>query len=147
MMTSQVISATTKFNHTADVSRVRHQKLLDSAVLLVEQAGEQFHAGEDARALELAYMAGLRLAGARVALSPVERKRRKPSSAWGQLALVDAEAERWAQRFQQFSGIRRDIDLGQAVEVSQLQVISLIKLVSEFLAEVSSVAPVVRGAA
>ncbi|UQV57605.1 SAV_6107 family HEPN domain-containing protein [Corynebacterium pseudodiphtheriticum] len=147
MMTSQVISATTKFNHTTDVSRARHQKLLDSAVLLVEQAREQFRAGEDVRAFELAYMAGLRLAGARVALSPVERKRRKPSSAWGQLALVDAEAERWAQRFQQFSGIRRDIDLGQAVEVSQLQVISLIKLVSEFLAEVSSVAPVVRSAA
>lgn len=177
----QVISATTKFNHTAgsrrggmgprtrrsgavtsragvDRSRVnrsgvdavaltRHRKLVASAEMLMGKARAYVRDGDASQALEFAYWAGLRLAGARVAVSSVDKRRRKPTSAWEQLALIDAAGKQWAHRFQPYSRLSRDIELGLGAEISDLQVMSLFKLVEEFLVEVAAQTLVERTAA
>ncbi|WP_454972558.1 SAV_6107 family HEPN domain-containing protein [Corynebacterium propinquum] len=172
----QVISATTKFNHTASSRRggmqprtrrsgatisragagrvgldsaalTRHRKLVASAEMLVSKARAFLRDGDASQALEFAYWAGLRLAGARVAVSPVGKRRRKPTSAWEQLALVDAAGKQWAHRFQPYSRVCRDIELGLGAEISELQVMSLLKLVDEFLVEVAAQTLVERTAA
>lgn len=160
---SQVISATTKFNHTGGTARARsrvvansstraartaklagstiarYYKLLETADLLVDRARQFLRDGDQQQALEFAYWAGLRLAGARVMVSPVEKRRRKPKSAWQQLALVNKSSERWAELFQPYSQLSREIELGLGAEISQLHVHALLKQVAEFRAEVAAV--------
>ncbi|WKS32618.1 SAV_6107 family HEPN domain-containing protein [Corynebacterium propinquum] len=172
----QVISATTKFNHTASLRRggmqprtrrsgatisragagsarvdsaalTRHRKLVASAEMLMGKARAYLRDGDASQALEFACWAGLRLAGARVAVSPVGKRRRKPTSAWEQLALVDAAGKQWVHRFQPYSRVCRDIGLGLGAEISELQVMSLLKLVDEFLVEVAAQTLVERTAA
>lgn len=172
----QVISATTKFNHTVGSRRggmqprmrrsgavssragadragvdsgalTRHRKLVASAEMLVDKARAYLRDGDASQALEFAYWAGLRLAGARVAVSSVAKRRRKPTSAWEQLALIDAAGKQWAHRFQPYSRLCRDIELGLGAEISELQVASLFKLVEEFLVEVTVPTLVERTAA
>lgn len=162
---AHVISATTKFNHTGGVARAksraakkpvgrvaaalrvdgaaigRYYKLLEAAASLIVEARNKLRSGDAQQALEFAYWAGLRLAGARVAVSPVDKRRRKPASAWEQLALVNKSGEQWAQLFQPYSRLSREIGLGFNPEVSQLQVHALLKLVEELRAEVSVAVP------
>ena len=72
-------------------------------------------------------------------VSPVEKRRRKPKSAWQQLALVNKSGEQWAELFQPYSQLSREIELGLGAEISQLQVHALLKQVAEFRAEVAAV--------
>ncbi|MBV7292105.1 SAV_6107 family HEPN domain-containing protein [Corynebacterium sp. TAE3-ERU16] len=99
---SNVISATTRFNR---VGGRRAEYLRRAVVLLAEARALQASGAHDA-AVEEGYRAALRTAGALVAGSPVSRRRRLPTSAWDQLALLDADGARWAARMSGYSCLR-----------------------------------------
>ncbi|MCK7636638.1 SAV_6107 family HEPN domain-containing protein [Corynebacterium sp. P7202] len=99
---STVISATTRFSG-ADGRRGEY--LRRAAALLAEARLRQSEGALDA-AVEEGYRAALRTAGALVIDSPVSRRRRLPSSAWDQLALLDADAGRWSARLSRYSRLR-----------------------------------------
>ena len=90
-------------------------------------------------ALEYAYQAGLRTAAARIAASPVAHRVRKPTSAWAQLRLVDAEgrvdadAAGWADALEQYSRLRSRVGSGIEATVSVETVDTMVDLVSKFL--------------
>ncbi|MBI9000870.1 SAV_6107 family HEPN domain-containing protein [Corynebacterium sp. CCM 9185] len=99
---SNVISATTRFNRAGG----RRAEYLRRAAVLLAEARAQQSAGVHDAAVEEGYRAALRTAGALVVDSPVSRKRRRPSSAWDQLSLVDADGARWAARMSRYSRLR-----------------------------------------
>ena len=99
---SNVISATTRFNR---VGGRRVEYLRRATVLLAEARARQAEGVYDA-AVEEGYRAALRTAGALVADSSVSRKRRLPTGAWDQLALLDADGARWAARMSGYSRLR-----------------------------------------
>ena len=84
-------------------------------------------------ALEYAYQAGLRTAAARIAASPVAHRVRKPTSAWAQLRLVDADAAGWADALEQYSRLRSRVGSGIEATVSVETVDTMVDLVSKFL--------------
>ncbi|OFS24098.1 hypothetical protein HMPREF3067_00085 [Corynebacterium sp. HMSC04H06] len=102
--------------------------------MLIEQAREYAADGRFEEALEVAYQAGLRTAGARIAVSMVARRKRKPSSAWEQLALVSAEDKEWAQEFGQYSKLRSRVSLGLEDGVEEDAVFELMGLAARFMA-------------
>ena len=60
----------------------------------------------------MAYRASLRAAGARVAASTVARRRRLPSSAWEQVALIGPADAQWAAEFKDYSRVRSRVASG-----------------------------------
>lgn len=84
-------------------------------------------------ALEYAYQAGLRTAAARIAASPVAHRVRKPTNAWDQLRLVDAEAAQWADAIGQYSRLRSRVNSGIEAMVSEETIDTVIELVGKFL--------------
>ena len=60
----------------------------------------------------MAYRAALRAAGARVAGSTVGRRKRLPSSAWEQVALIGAADAQWAAEFGEYSRVRSRVASG-----------------------------------
>ena len=86
------------------------------------------------QALEKAYQAGLRTAGACVAASAtVSKRRRLPTSAWDQLSLVGAEEEGWADSFRAYSRTRSRLASGIDREVADKVVFDLMDLAARFL--------------
>lgn len=134
---AQVISATTKFGAgargaSAGQGSAKRAHFLTQATSLLAESRSLAAAGQTDEALELAYQAALRTAGARVATSPVARRKRKPSSAWDQLALVDAEGKRWAAEFKAFSRLRSRLVSGLDSGVEESRVFELMDLVAAF---------------
>ncbi|MGV0326263.1 SAV_6107 family HEPN domain-containing protein [Corynebacterium confusum] len=124
--------ATTRASRTSGVGKQQH--FLRQARMLIEQAREYAADGRFEEALEVAYQAGLRTAGARIAVSMVARRKRKPSSAWEQLALVSAEGKEWAQEFGQYSKLRSRVSLGLEDGVEEDAVFELMGLAARFMA-------------
>ncbi|APT85098.1 hypothetical protein CAQU_08480 [Corynebacterium aquilae DSM 44791] len=127
-----------KIRHSAKAgtrSRSR-ESFLESADALLEQALAARASQDLATALEYAYQAGLRTAGARIASSPViAARKRLPSGAWEQLALVGAESAAWAEKLGSFSRIRSRVASGIEPHVPVDVLDELIALVQDFNAQ------------
>ena len=90
--------------------------------------------GEYAEALEAAYQAALRLAGARV--ESARKKKARPTGAWERLKLLDEDGKARAVEFSQYSRIRARVLNGIEENVSAHVVRNLIDSVASFLDEV-----------
>lgn len=99
-----VVSATTGSVYGAGVRFSRTEQFLAAAEGLIAQAHDDFEVGRYDLAMENAYRAALRVAGARNAQSPILRKRKRlPTSAWDKLALTGADGADWAATFKRYS--------------------------------------------
>ena len=88
---AQVISATAARGRGREALQiVRRDRFVEQALDLLSAARASAARGQMEDALEMAYRAALRAAGARVAGSTVGRRKRLPSSAWEQVALIGA---------------------------------------------------------
>ncbi|MFH0410926.1 SAV_6107 family HEPN domain-containing protein [Corynebacterium sp. L4756] len=129
----QVISATARRAQRAGGSRAKRQRFLTQAALLLADARAQASAGRMDDAMEKAYQAGLRAAGACVAASSVAKRRRLPTSAWDQLALVGEGEKEWAEKFRAYSRTRSRLMTGLDRSVKDSVVFDLMELVARFL--------------
>lgn len=133
---AQIMSATTRF--TGAGQGTRRADFLAKARALLSQAARHREAGEWDQALEAAYQAGLRTAGAKISASPVAARKRRPTSAWEQLRLVDEDGGRWAAAFGQYSRLRSRVASGLERDVEPVVVDHVVALSAEFLAEVEA---------
>lgn len=131
---AHIISATTRFSGAG----TRRADFIFKARGLLAQAADHATAGEWDLALEAAYQAALRSAGARISASAVAGKRRRPTGAWDQLRLVDADGERWAGSFEQYSRLRSRVASGLERDLDPRLVSRIMDLAGEFLAEVEA---------
>ncbi|AWB84363.1 SAV_6107 family HEPN domain-containing protein [Corynebacterium liangguodongii] len=133
---NSVVSATTGAVHGEAARVSRRDRFLDAAHGLLAQAHGEFGRGEFDLALESAYRAALRVAGAVNAESPViQRRKRLPTSAWDRLALTSQQGEAWAGRFARFSRLRGRVASGIETRPSPLVVAELLDLAAQFLDE------------
>lgn len=140
---AQIISATTRFAGAG----TRRADFILKAQALLAQAHVHREAGEWDLALESAYQAALRTAGARISASAVAGRRRRPTGAWDQLRMVDAEGEKWAAAFSQYSRLRPRVASGLEREVDHGVVSTVMELAARFLAEAEAEAGWVPAAA
>ena len=126
-----VISATTRFGGRGEAKRA---EFLGKAHVLLTQSQVALRAGDEASALELAYQAALRTAGARIAVSAVAQRKRKPHGAWDQLALFDETGVEQAA----FSRLRSRVSSGMEVEVDPVIVREFVQRVRGFLDSVDA---------
>lgn len=140
---AQIISATTRFGAAShrgadragaggDRQRQEYNTLVLKAQSLLNQAAVAAAAADFDEVLELSYQAGLRTAGARVALTPVAARKRKPSSVWQQLHLVGGVDSDWAREFERFSRHRSRLLSGLDDRADQGQAVALHQLATEF---------------
>lgn len=110
---ASVMSATTGAVYGAGARSGRAEQFLSAAEGLISQAHDDFEAGRYDLAMENAYRAALRVAGARNAASSILRKRKRlPTSAWDKLALTGVDGARWAKVFQAYSAQRGRVASG-----------------------------------
>lgn len=111
---AQVISATAaaRGRNREAMQRVRRDRFLGQALDLLVDARRSAAEGRFEDALEMAYRASLRAAGARVAASAVSRRRRLPTSAWEQVALIGPADAQWAAEFTGYSRVRSRVASG-----------------------------------
>lgn len=108
-----IMSATTGAVYGAGARVGRVEQFLTAAEGLLSQAHDDFEEGRHDLAMENAYRAALRVAGARNAASPIVRKRKRlPTSAWDKLALTGVDGARWAKVFQHYSAQRGRVASG-----------------------------------
>lgn len=131
---AQIISATTRFAGAG--AGTRRADFILKARALLAQAVDYRADGEWDLALEVAFQAALRTAGARISASPVAARRRRPSNAWDQLRLVDEDGVRWATEFSQYSRLRSRVSSGLDLSVDHDVVNRVMELAAQFLAEV-----------
>lgn len=131
---AQIISATTRFAGAG--AGTRRADFILKARALLAQAVEHRKAGDWDLALEVAFQAALRTAGARISASAVAGRRRRPSNAWEQLRLVDEGGARWAAEFAQYSRLRSRVSSGLERSIDHAVVNRIMDLAAEFLAEV-----------
>ncbi|QGU07817.1 hypothetical protein COCCU_09465 [Corynebacterium occultum] len=129
---AQVISATTRFIRQGG----RRSDFLARARALLEQSRQHWEAGEIDLALEYAYQAALRVAGARIADSPVAQRKRRPTDAWGQLRLVDEVGVHWAGIFEGYSRFRSRVASGIELAPDSGAIAEVMAHATAFLAEV-----------
>lgn len=129
---AQVISATTRFFRRGG----RQAEFLAKARVLLSQSRDHFGAGEIDLALEYAYQAALRVAGARVVDSPVAHRKRKPTNAWAQLRMVDGVGVEQADSFERYSRFRSRVSSGIELHPDPVAVAEVMELAAAFLAEV-----------
>lgn len=130
----QVISATARRTQRQGGQPSKRQRFLTQAALLLADARADAGNGRMDQALEKAYQAGLRIAGACVAASAtVSKRRRLPSSAWDRLVLVGAEEKEWAEKFRAYSRTRSRLASGIDREVADQVVFDLMDLAARFL--------------
>ncbi|APT89230.1 hypothetical protein CFRA_08135 [Corynebacterium frankenforstense DSM 45800] len=128
----QLISATAYRSNRPSRSAL----FLAKASRLMAQAARERAAGRLREALEYAYQAGLRAAGARVADSPVAGRRRLPTGAWDRLSLVGPGEKVWAKRLSGYSTLRSRVLSGLESGVDKVVVDELIAAVADFIAEI-----------
>ena len=111
---AQVISATAaaRSRNREAMQRVQRDRFVNQALDLLADARRSAAEGSFADALEMAYRASLRAAGARVAASTVSRRRRLPTSAWEQVALIGPADAQWAEEFKEYSRVRSRVASG-----------------------------------
>lgn len=135
---AKIISATTRFaGGGAGVGHgTQRADFILKARALLSQARSHRAAGEWDLALETAYQAALRSAGARISGSAVSKRRRRPTGAWDQLRMVDENGERRAAEFEQYSRLRSRVASGLEPELDTRVVERVMGMAEEFLAEV-----------
>ncbi|MCP1386727.1 SAV_6107 family HEPN domain-containing protein [Corynebacterium sp. TA-R-1] len=110
---NSIISATTNSTYGTAARPSRRDVFLASAEDLLAAARADLLAGQLDLAMENAYRAALRVAGAVNAGSPVIRKRKRlPTSAWDKLALTGDDGKEWANRFRRYSRERGRVASG-----------------------------------
>lgn len=111
---AQVISATAAArSRTREAQQyMRRDRFVGQALDLLATARRSAAQGRFDDALEMAYRASLRAAGARVAASTVSRRRRLPTSAWDQVALIGPADAQWAAEFKDYSRVRSRVASG-----------------------------------
>lgn len=108
-----VVSATTGRAYGDAPKTSRSEAFAAAAEELLLQAHAEFEEGRNDLAMEYAYRAALRIAGAFNAQSSVLRKRKRlPSSAWDKLALTGEEGAAWARTFSRYSAQRGRVASG-----------------------------------
>lgn len=131
-----VVSATTGRAYGDFAAPRKADTFLFAAEALLADAHKEFSAGHYDLALENAYRAALRIAGARNAQSAVLRKRKRlPTNAWDKLALTGDDGVRWAQEFSAYSAQRGRVASGIEDNPSPVVVSGLIGAVEEFYLE------------
>ncbi|MBP3087969.1 hypothetical protein EML15_02200 [Corynebacterium sp. sy017] len=136
VMMSVVQMETKKVSSSGYSKMPKHRAFLLKAYGLLKEAQDKYDSEEYDAALESAYRCALRVAGAKVSLSRIARRSRKPQSAWLQLQLVDDVGREWAKKFSAYSRIRSRVASGMEYGVSPLLVEELMALVRDFLWEV-----------
>lgn len=133
---SSIISATTKSVAGARTRASRRDRFLDSAHVLLAQARKEERQGSFDLALESAYRAALRVAGAVNADSDVIRARKRlPTSAWDRLALTSPGGKEWARGFLAYSKQRARVASGIETRPDPDRVRTLISMAERFFAE------------
>ena len=138
-----IVSATTKISsirtgrtRTREMNgQLRRLQFIAQAERLLEQARAYAGNARFEDALEVAYQAGLRTAGARIAVSKVAKRKRVPASAWDKMSLLGAEDIRWAKEFSQYSKIRERLISGMERVAPEETVYQLLELAGRFLAD------------
>lgn len=133
---SAVVSATTRFDSQSRSLKNSSGAFLHKAHLLLAEAIEFRRESRYDLALEAAYQAALRTAAARIAQSPVAKRKRKPTSAWEQLRMVGEIEAQWAQLFSGYSTFRSRVGSGIETTVPLERVTTLITQVGKFLDDV-----------
>ena len=135
---NSVISATTGAAYGVVPRVTRQESYLATARDLLDGALARQAEGAYDLALEDAYRAALRTAGAVVAGSDVVANRKRlPSSAWDKLALTGPSGKRWAATFRGYSRLRGRVASGIELRPDPATVESLIVAVQEFFSEVA----------
>lgn len=135
---SSVVSATTGAVYGATPTASRHDEFLESARVLLDDARVQFAAGSGDLAVESAYRAALRTAGAVIAGSAtVAKRKRLPTSAWEKLALTGPRGKYWADTFSAFSRMRGRVASGIELHPRAEDVELLLNLAMDFYCETS----------
>lgn len=135
---NSVISATTGAAYGTVPAATRHEEFLDAARELLVQAAHQASQGKADLALESAYRAALRTAGAVIADSPaIAKRKRLPSSAWAKLRLTGARGAHWAEVFESYSRLRGRVASGIELRPDPAVAAELIDRAGEYYAEVS----------
>ncbi|MCG7273928.1 SAV_6107 family HEPN domain-containing protein [Corynebacterium afermentans] len=130
-MMGSVVSATTGavYGRGARVSKA--DQFLAAAEELIGLAHDDFEAGRHDVAMENAYRAALRVAGARNVSSPIVRKRKRlPTSAWDKLALTGGA--HWASVFKRYSAQRGRVASGIETDPGAAVVHRLLSDAEEF---------------
>lgn len=128
----QIISATTRFSGAVR----RRERFLHHARLLLDDAHANMRAGDPDLALESAYQAALRTAGAWIATSEkLAKRKRLPSSAWERLALIGGTAAEWSENLSAYSALRSRVASGIEYDPDPAVVGKVISLAEQFLAE------------
>lgn len=130
---NSVISSTTSKAYGSARKPSRRDTFLESADALLIAAHEEVEAGRLDLAMESAYRAALRIAGAVCAESEKVRKRKRlPTSAWDKLALTGAEGVQWAARLKKYSSARARVASGIEPQPDAGMVVELLGVVEEF---------------
>lgn len=133
---SSVVSATTGAVYGATPATSRHDEFLESARPLLDDAQRQLMAGAGDLAVESAYRAALRTAGAVIAQSAtVAKRKRLPTSAWEKLALTGPRGAYWAESLSKFSRMRGRVASGIELHPRVEDVERLVGLAASFYAE------------
>lgn len=122
-----VVSATTGMQRMG-----KSGELLVHADALLRDASLMLERNDYAVALEYAYRAALRVAGAWVAQTPVARRVRRPRSMWEQLRLTGDAGVQWAEDFHHYAQLRSRVSMGLDVELSSADVERLMDKVAQF---------------
>lgn len=135
-----LISATTLHSHRYGSRFSRADTFLAKASRLPAQAAQARSQERLADAVEFAYQAGLRAAGARLAEagSPRSRSRRAGQGAFDRLRKLSVADAAWAERMSRFSRVRSRLAIGLDSEVETKVVDRLISEVSAFLASIEA---------
>lgn len=129
-----VVSATTSRTYGAPARLSRRDAFFHAAEDLIAAAHEDVEAGRFDVAMENAYRAALRIAGAVNAGSAVLQKRKRlPTSAWDKLALSGEEGKAWATRFASYSRLRGRVASGLELRPDPAVVLNLLGDAEEFL--------------
>lgn len=133
---SSVISATTSRAYGSGAKLSRQDAFFASADSLLLAAHGDVEEGRFDLAMENAYRAALRVAGAVCAGSDTVRKRKRlPTSAWDKLALTGGRGKEWAARFREFSRERGRVASGVEQHPDPAVVVELLAAAEEFYFE------------
>lgn len=135
---NSIISATTGATYGTVPRPTRHDKFLDSARGLLADAHLRIAHGEYDLAVESAYRAALRTAGAVIAESvAVAKRKRLPTSAWDKLRITGPQGEMWADVFSGYSTLRGRVASGIELRPNPLKATALVADAADFYAEVA----------
>lgn len=134
---NSIISATTNRAYGAGAKLSRRDAFLIAAAALLSAAHGDIEAGRFDLAMENAYRAALRVAGAVCADSDAIRKRKRlPTNAWDKLALTGEEGKRWAATFRAYSRERGRVASGLELHPDPKVVLKLLGDAEEFYLQV-----------